>query len=1592
MAQFVQIQEKDLGAGIDRLSAESSIGEGYSQKLVNWEPTPEGYLSSREGYTLSNGRLPLRVHALQNSNQTLVFSQEVSLASLANVPILIGGYNNSGVWSEVLTSSYTQDPRITLSGTTPVSFSATQTGLTSVNSSIQIWEKNDDDTLAEYVEVDALEIDESNYELTITPEENVGSIKAYAAYKERGVVGESVVIQRTSNTTFTILASEHGLNTTSLQVDIFQDTGTKRLKINADTVLIKPDQIEVSLSSEPGTDVYFLISKSVAEEAFTISSGATTTTPLFTIDTKYPIMQAWFLDSDGYREQGIIDSIQLNQETNEAQVTVQNNSPSAISLIITWEYGQVVDNVLTLSSPITNIVGTVVWGLNQNVCWEASNSQNRSGWTNYLDSYRAEAQEYLVAGSDKELYYPNPNSTTLNLAVRARKLLTGTNQKLGPRFIGVLEDAPTYSSLFYARGSGGETGWLRATTVTWQSGNTVRFTVPVDSLTGSASSFVGQFLTIQKAGYAKFNGVFEIEACSYSAGNLLIDVENSAIANSDYDGVTCLVGVFSGTVSMSNAPSVFLVGDEIDSLFTVKKVLANSLILDGFGEAVELIAGTPLIISDRQELNVVPLRDSTGSDAEAISTGIAPNIKSLLVGDSILIGSETAPYEILDLVPAATFLRTAAPSSIRVGQKVLVTGDMSQVMTVATNSASTLTFEEVSDYTGLTLWVVGQSVVLDRKYAATDLEVGGYNLALQPRWYPLPRTTKSNLPFSDASQFALSSMAADSLYLVSPEVTSPPLKWDGTLLTRSGIPRYPIQAFISKDVSSGAITITKDQTIAGTIPDMNTLNIPANLKNTIPVGTTVEISGNTGTFTVVGYETVTSPAATHIILDRIVTSAGTITPIANINYYYRIKSTDANNFSTVSAPFGSQEYKVTINQNTTICHKVLIPPSFQFAERSRYQLEVFRTLQGTQAPYYLAKTLPFTSSDKYLYFEDRLQDSLLTELDAISTTLLGAEIGTGWEEMPQGKSFTTAGNRSIVANIRSKPEVNLQFISKRPQTASASSDWNLLKFTAEGKIFEFITSAPISITAMSYSSGTWTMTSALHGMVNNQWVYIGGAGTAKNQNQLVGWYQITVIDVNTFTIYQLVETAQTTTTEQYVEVYRAGNTAHIPVFVGTDYAQVTSGFSDFESVRRLALAIRSCTSLVAEAGDTLAGGVLILRSESAFSVSMTDYSTFKTKIALTQNGTAVDLDLAATTNLSSTRTLFPSRLVASYKNRPEIFDSCFVPDDADSDSAIDVNPADGQEIVAVQPFFGETAFGQGSKEGVLIVFKTNSAYLVDLNSKDRGDNPVQKLDTQGLGCEYPRTVAPTRYGIQFANRAGVWKIAQDLRLVFVGRRLQNLWTQELFPSIDAVDIPCAHNFRQQSKYRLILNADTGVSYNHLREYLPDGYRDGSWSQLDNYPGLIFCNLQENAYMASTNGRVLLLTSGVLFDSGETIQAEAILAAKDFGDASRRKLVQNFILQVRSNSLPVNLQVNTCIDLASEFEAADSLILPAISDDALSSGSQYPILPYSFSPNSKRGTYFQVQLISNEPGTKTDILSISYKVAGLSDKGIKDAKS
>ena len=136
---------------------------------------------------------------------------------------------------------------------------------------------------------------------------------------------------------------------------------------------------------------------------------------------------------------------------------------------------------------------------------------------------------------------------------------------------------------------------------------------------------------------------------------------------------------------------------------------------------------------------------------------------------------------------------------------------------------------------------------------------------------------------------------------------------------------------------------------------------------------------------------------------------------------------------------------------------------------------------------------------------------------------------------------------------------------------------------------------------------------------------------------------------------------------------------------------------------------------------------------------------------------------------------FPSRILISYPNYPEIFDNPAAAQDNQSVSAVDINTADGQEITAIVPFFGSSAFGAAMQSGVVVVFKSNSIYLVDLSEKAKGNNAVQKIESAGLGCTAPGSVCPTKDGIIFANESGMYRLKRDLTVEYVGRRMERIW-------------------------------------------------------------------------------------------------------------------------------------------------------------------------------------------------------------------------
>ena len=651
-----------------------------------------------------------------------------------------------------------------------------------------------------------------------------------------------------------------------------------------------------------------------------------------------------------------------------------------------------------------------------------------------------------------------------------------------------------------------------------------------------------------------------------------------------------------------------------------------------------------------------------------------------------------------------------------------------------------------------------------------------------------------------------------------------------------------------------------------------------------------------------------------------------------------------------------------------------------------------------------------------------------------------------WDSVNQIVTVTTSSAHSLIAGnwvylFADAANTNLQ--------THLMGWWQLL--TGSGTQFTFKwtpsdgfgTSVPATVAGG--SPGVFTSTA--HGLLPGQKVkfswtgYVfGGAGAPV---QGVDYFVATTPTANTFTISNLLSpltpknfTVTTVGTslsyipsflvsQEVQHVCRATLGLDVPVYLGTDLNYQTSNGQPSSSgggienlaTRRLSNAInatqRVCTTsgfqpwIVANAGSSFSQGQIILTQP------MNQTSIFELVLPsiLTYSVFANGVQRAAGEQIQAREDLHPSRILISYPNFPEIFDSPFSTVDSQSDSAIDINPADGQEITACIPFFGSSAFGAALKDAVVVVFKTNSIYVVNLAAKLSGQVAVQKIESQGLGCQAPNSVAPVRDGIMFANASGMYKLRTDLSVYYMGRHMQRQWRGRVTKG--QLDLVFGHNWAFGSQFKLSVPVDgssvpnEAFVYNSTREYTMEGSasttqlyssREGSWTRHTGFSSIGWCNLDSDSFYANRQGQVLKLRqlgeASDWRDDEAAIEMDIVLRATDFGDDGIRKTVPYALITYRN---PLNLgvrygtQVLYTTDLQDSFLPADSTVLPDrmdISGTSDTGGQKVVTLRYSF--GNKRGIRFQIRIQNGTKDESVEVTRIRYSVAGLSIKGTPQA--
>lgn len=543
-----------------------------------------------------------------------------------------------------------------------------------------------------------------------------------------------------------------------------------------------------------------------------------------------------------------------------------------------------------------------------------------------------------------------------------------------------------------------------------------------------------------------------------------------------------------------------------------------------------------------------------------------------------------------------------------------------------------------------------------------------------------------------------------------------------------------------------------------------------------------------------------------------------------------------------------------------------------------------------------------------------------------------------------------------------------------------------------------------------------TLSSIPPGLAVNHWVYLYDP-SVPTKLLYAGWFKVTNITGLIITVAKAGEVAAAAFVPNTEHVTRLiactngfGSTTSFPIYTGSDYNYSWRNANDsvlYSAASRVLLRLcnainfsQSVTStpwLFANAGLDLGGQTLLLTFPENSLRTIPEIVMPASLGGVEYYGNGVKV-VGASVQVGATTAKFPSRLVVSYPNYAEVFHRPFDTDGVLSDSIVDVNPADGQEITGVFPFFSESAFGAALKSSSLIVFKSNSIYVVDVESRR-----AQQLESNGLGCTAPYSIAATREGIMFANEAGLYRLTRALTVEPIGSYADRLWRQDVEKS--QLDLMHGHAYGVGRKYKVSYPETANIVpssvlvYDYTKEDTKNSY--GSWTRYTNHPTTGWCNLLEDAFFCTTTGRVYQVSSGNskydYADDGQAISCSVTFRALDFGDSAIRKRVLHLLVHYRipqliEGAVDVNTAtVGMAVNLVDSFPALDTFYLDVPNKpDGLSTLTPNKQVTLRYAVRNPKSLYFQTKISDNGLHTPLQVTGLSFRVAGLGTEGITEA--
>jgi hypothetical protein len=363
------------------------------------------------------------------------------------------------------------------------------------------------------------------------------------------------------------------------------------------------------------------------------------------------------------------------------------------------------------------------------------------------------------------------------------------------------------------------------------------------------------------------------------------------------------------------------------------------------------------------------------------------------------------------------------------------------------------------------------------------------------------------------------------------------------------------------------------------------------------------------------------------------------------------------------------------------------------------------------------------------------------------------------------------------------------------------------------------------------------------------------------------------------------------------------------------------------------------------------------------------------------------------TSGSGAKRVFPSRMLRSYENFPEIMDNPYSSSASDSDSIIDIKTAEGQEITGIGTFFADSfspGSGGSAKEDVIVAAKTASVYAVNIKSRE-----YQKLESHGKGCTAPDSMAATPTGIMFANNYGVYRVRPDLAVDYPGEAIEELWKTV---NKDYLHLATATVDPHDRLYKIAVPTGTSTvnneifCYDYSREGQDQPY--GAWFRTTLEGATCWATTVNDTLMGTEDGDIVQIRRDADDDGGDyqeadgsAIEAEIVLATEDFGDAGLKKRVRRFQVDVDLDESDVTgISVQQAVNTEDQWRDCGDADLTRSNTSSMAH-QQEPTI--SWTPPVRACYRTQFKITHGVAKEKLTISGIGYKVDGISDRGARE---